>query len=65
MAGRRACALKRFGAQAWQSRRIASLRFIRGRRLALENVLGMLAAGDTPEKILEGYPFKKLTFHCI
>jgi hypothetical protein len=57
MAGRRACALKRFGAQAWQSHGIASLRFIRGRRLALENVLGMLAAGDTPEKILEGYPF--------
>jgi hypothetical protein len=57
MAGRRACALQRFGAQAWQSHGIASLRFIRGLRLALENVLGMLAAGDTPEKILEGYPF--------
>ena len=28
---------------------------IRGRRLAVEHVLGMLAAGDTPEIILEGY----------
>jgi uncharacterized protein (DUF433 family) len=30
---------------------------IRGRRLAVEHVLGMLAAGDTPETILEGYPW--------
>lgn len=29
---------------------------IRGRRLAVEHVLGMLAAGDSPETILEGYP---------
>ena len=29
---------------------------IRGYRLA-EHVLGMLAAGDTPETILEGYPW--------
>jgi len=28
---------------------------IRGRRLAVEHVLGMLAAGDTPETILDGY----------
>lgn len=28
---------------------------IRGHRLAVEHVLGMLAAGDTPETILEGY----------
>ena len=28
---------------------------IRGRRLAVEHVLGMLAAGDTPELIMEGY----------
>ena len=28
---------------------------IRGRRLAVEHVLGMLAAGDTPETICEGY----------
>jgi uncharacterized protein (DUF433 family) len=28
---------------------------IRGRRLAVEHILGMLAAGDTPELILEGY----------
>ena len=30
---------------------------IRGRRLAIEHVLGMLAAGDTPQTILEGYPW--------
>jgi len=30
---------------------------IRGRRLAVEHVLGMLAVGDTPETILEGYPW--------
>jgi len=28
---------------------------IRGHRLAVEHVLGMLAVGDTPETILEGY----------
>ena len=33
---------------------------IRGRRLAVEHVLGMLAAGDRPEMILEGYPWLKL-----
>jgi uncharacterized protein (DUF433 family) len=30
---------------------------IRGRRLAVEHVLGMLAAGDNFETILEGYPW--------
>jgi len=30
---------------------------IRGRRLAVEHVLGMMAAGDTVEVILEGYPW--------
>jgi len=30
---------------------------IRGRRLAVEHVLGMLAAGDTVEILLEGYPW--------
>jgi uncharacterized protein (DUF433 family) len=30
---------------------------IRGRRLAVEHILGMLAAGDTMENILEGYPW--------
>ena len=30
---------------------------VRGRRLAVEHILGMLAAGDTPETILEGYPW--------
>jgi uncharacterized protein (DUF433 family) len=29
---------------------------IRGRRIAVEHILGMLAAGDTPEAILKGYP---------
>ena len=33
------------------------LQVIRGRRLAVEHVLGMLAAGDTPETILLGYPW--------
>lgn len=28
---------------------------IRGRRLAVEHILGMLAAGDTAETILAGY----------
>jgi uncharacterized protein (DUF433 family) len=28
---------------------------IRGKRLAVEHILGMLAAGDSPETILEGY----------
>ena len=30
---------------------------IRGRRLAVEHVLGMLAAGDTVETVLAGYPW--------
>lgn len=30
---------------------------IRGRRLAVEHILGMLAAGDEPETILAGYPW--------
>lgn len=30
---------------------------IRGRRLAVEHILGMLAAGDTAQTILEGYPW--------
>ena len=30
---------------------------VRGRRLAVEHVLGMLAAGDSPEVILSGYPW--------
>ena len=30
---------------------------VRGRRLAVEHVLGMLAAGDSVETILEGYPW--------
>jgi uncharacterized protein (DUF433 family) len=33
---------------------------VRGRRLAVEHVLGMLAAGDTPERICEGYPWLEL-----
>lgn len=30
---------------------------IRGMRIAVEHVLGMLAAGDSPEKLLTEYPF--------
>ena len=30
---------------------------IRGHRLAVEHVLGMLAAGDSTEAILEAYPW--------
>lgn len=30
---------------------------VRGHRLAVEHVLAMLAAGDSPETILEGYPW--------
>ncbi len=30
---------------------------IRGRRLAVEHILGMLAAGDTAEILLEAYPW--------
>jgi uncharacterized protein (DUF433 family) len=31
--------------------------FIRGMRIAVEHVLGMLAASDTPERLLAEYPF--------
>jgi len=30
---------------------------IRGMRIAVEHILGMLAAGSTEEELLEGYPF--------
>jgi uncharacterized protein (DUF433 family) len=30
---------------------------IRGMRIAVEHILGMLAAGSTAEELLEGYPF--------
>jgi uncharacterized protein (DUF433 family) len=30
---------------------------VRGRRLAVEHVLGMLATGDSPEILLKGYPW--------
>jgi len=30
---------------------------IRGMRFAVEHVLGMLAAGDSPEKVLDEFPF--------
>ena len=33
---------------------------IRGRRLAVEQVLGMLAAGDTSETLLAAYPWLEL-----
>ncbi|MCY4097609.1 MAG: DUF433 domain-containing protein [Rhodospirillales bacterium] len=35
---------------------LGSKPIIRNRRLAVEHVLGMLAAGDTPEIVLQGYP---------
>ncbi len=30
---------------------------VRGRRLAVEHILGMLAAGDTSQTLLEAYPW--------
>jgi uncharacterized protein (DUF433 family) len=33
---------------------------IRGRCLAVEHIPGMLAAGDTPETIIEGYPWLEM-----
>jgi uncharacterized protein (DUF433 family) len=30
---------------------------IRGRRIAVEHVLGMLAAGDTTDDVLQAYPW--------
>ena len=33
---------------------------IRGERLAVEHVLGMLAAGDSPETILRGYDWLEI-----
>lgn len=33
---------------------------MRGRRLAVEHVLSMLAAGDSPQTILEGYPWLEM-----
>jgi uncharacterized protein (DUF433 family) len=33
---------------------------IRRRRLAVQHVLGMLAAGDTPELLLQGYPWLEM-----
>ena len=33
---------------------------IRGKRLAVEHVLGMLAAGDSPEIILQGYSWTEM-----
>ena len=30
---------------------------VRGRRLAVEHVIAMLAAGDTPDSLLKGYPW--------
>jgi len=30
---------------------------IRGLRIAVEHILGMVAAGDTPERVLQEYPF--------
>lgn len=30
---------------------------VRGRRLAVEHILGMLASGDAPQVIMQGYPW--------
>lgn len=30
---------------------------VRGHRMAVEHILGMLAAGDTTETLLDGYPW--------
>jgi uncharacterized protein (DUF433 family) len=30
---------------------------IRARRIAVEHILGMLAAGDSPQAVLEAYPY--------
>ena len=40
---------------------------VRGRRLAVEHVLAMLAAGDSTETLLEGYPWleKEDVLACI
>jgi uncharacterized protein (DUF433 family) len=33
---------------------------IRGRRIAVEHILGMLAAGDTAQIIVDAYPYLEL-----
>nr|MBI1229524.1 DUF433 domain-containing protein [Cytophagales bacterium] len=33
---------------------------IRGKRLAVEHILGMLAAGDSPDTILKGYDWLEM-----
>lgn len=33
---------------------------VRGMRIAVEHILGMLAAGETQERLLEEYPFLEL-----
>lgn len=40
---------------------------IRGRRLAVEHVLGMLAAGDTPESLMNSYSWleREDIFACL
>ena len=40
---------------------------IRGKRIAVEHILGMLAEGSTIEELLEGYPFleKEEVYACM
>ena len=40
---------------------------IRGRRLAVEHVLGMLTAGDSPDLLFEAYPWleREDTLACL
>lgn len=41
----------------YDSKIFAGKPIIRGRRLAVEHVLGMLAAGDSVDTVLAGYPW--------
>jgi len=40
---------------------------IKGHRIAVEHIIGMLAAGSTLEELLEGYPFleKEDIYACL
>ena len=38
---------------------------VRGRRLAVEHILGMLAAGDTSQMLLDAYPWLGQTISAL
>jgi len=42
---------------SWDPRILGGKPIIRGHRIAVEHVPGMLAAGDTAEIIVSGYPW--------